>query len=340
MSEILKSSLTTLIAGERPTPSAIQDCFHAIMDGDVGEAQIAAFLIALKIRGEQVDDIAAAANVMREKAQTITAPDSAMDIVGTGGDGFGTYNISTACAFVVAGCGIPVAKHGNKAVSSKSGAADVLSSLGIKLDCDMPLVQRALAEANITFLMAPRHHAAMRHVGPVRAALGVRTIFNLLGPLSNPALVKRIMVGVFDQSYCASFAHVLAQLGTTHAWVVHGADGLDEVSTTGKTHVAALHNGKISEFTISPDDIGLRTASLDQLRGGDGDHNARYLRALLEGETGPYHDVVLFNAAAALVAGGHAEDLQQAATQAQKALDSGKALAALDNLISITNGKA
>ena len=263
-----------------------------------------------------------------------------MDIVGTGGDGFGTYNISTACAFVVAGCGIPVAKHGNKAVSSKSGAADVLSSLGIKLDCDMSLVERALADANITFLMATRHHAAMRHVGPVRATLGVRTIFNLLGPLSNPALVKRIMVGVFDQSYCAPFAHVLSQLGTTHAWVVHGADGLDEVSTTGKTHVAALNNGQITEFTISPDDIDLRTANIDQLRGGDGDHNARYLRALLEGETGPYHDVVLFNAAAALVAGGHAKDLKQGAKKAKKSLDSGSALAALNKLIAITNEKA
>jgi anthranilate phosphoribosyltransferase len=339
MSEIVKSSLMALISGERPTPSAIQGCFHSIMDGNVGEAQIAAFLIALKIRGEQVDDIAAAATVMRQKALTINAPDIAMDIVGTGGDGFGTYNISTACAFVVAGCGIPVAKHGNRAVSSKSGAADVLSSLGIKLDCEISLVERALADANITFLMATRHHAAMRHVGPVRATLGVRTIFNLLGPLSNPALVKRIMVGVFDQSYCAPFAHVLAQLGTTHAWVVHGADGLDEVSTTGKTHVAALNNGEVKEFTISPDDIGLRTANIDQLRGGDGDHNARYLRALLEGETGPYHDVVLFNAAAALVAGGHAKDLQQGAKRAQEALDTGNALAALNNLIAITNEK-
>ena len=340
MSEIVKASLTVLIAGERPTPSAIQECFHAIMNGDVGEAQIAAFLIALKIRGEQVDDIAAAATVMREKAIKISASNMTMDIVGTGGDGFGTYNISTASAFVVAGCGIPVAKHGNKAVSSKSGAADVLSALGIKLDCDISLIERALTEANITFLMAPRHHAAMRHVGPVRAALGVRTIFNLLGPLSNPALVKRIMVGVFDQSFCTPFAHVLAQLGTTNAWIVHGADGLDEVSTTGKTHVAALTDGQIKEFTISPDDIGLPTASLDQLRGGDGKHNARYLRALLEGEAGPYHDIVLFNAAAALVAGGHADDLQQGATLAQAALDTGKALAALDNLIAITNDKA
>ena len=340
MSEIVKSSLMTLVAGDRPMPSAIQGCFHAIMDGDVGDAQMAAFLIALKIRGEQVDDIAAAATVMREKALTIKAPDVAMDIVGTGGDGFGTYNISTASAFVVAGCGVPVAKHGNKAVSSKSGAADVLSALGIKLDCDISLVELALANANITFLMAPRHHAAMRHVGPVRAALGVRTIFNLLGPLSNPALVKRIMVGVFDQSYCAPFAHVLAQLGTTNAWVVHGADGLDEVSTTGKTHVAELNNGKVTEFTITPDDIGLPTANIDQLRGGDGKHNARYLRALLEGETGPYHDIVLFNAAAALVAGGHAKDLQQSAAMAQAALDTGKALAALDSLIAITNDKA
>ena len=318
MSEIVRSSLTTLIAGERPTSSAIKECFHAIMNGDVGEAQMAAFLIALKIRGEQVDDIAAAATVMREKALTIPASDMAIDIVGTGGDGFGTYNISTASAFVVAGCGIPVAKHGNKAISSKSGAADVLSALGIKLDCDISLVERALTEANIAFLMAPRHHAAMRHVAPVRAALGVRTIFNLLGPLS----------------------HALIQLGATHAWIVHGADGLDEVSTTGKTYVAELRDDKVTEFTIAPSDIGLPTASLDQLRGGDGEHNARYLRSLLEGETGPYHDIVLFNSAAALVASGHADDLEQGASLAQTALDEGKALAALDSLIAITNNKA
>ena len=234
MSDIVKSSLTALIAGERPSPSAIQACFTAIMDGDVGEAQMAAFLIALKMRGEQVDDIAAAASVMRDKALTIQASEDAMDIVGTGGDGFGTYNISTACAFVVAGCGVPVAKHGNKAVSSKSGAADVLSSLGIKLDCDISLVERALAEANITFLMAPRHHAAMQHVGPVRAALGVRTIFNLLGPLSNPALVKRIMVGVFDQSYCASFAHVLAQLAQRMRGLFMGQTGLTKLAQPAK----------------------------------------------------------------------------------------------------------
>jgi len=339
MSEIVKSSLTALIAGERPTPAAIQDCFTAIMEGDVGEAQMAAFLIALKIRGEQVDDIAAAATVMRAKALTISASDRAMDIVGTGGDGFGTYNWSPASAFVVAGCGIPVAKHGNRAVSSKSGAADVLTALGINVDCDIAFVERALAEVNIAFLMAPRHHSAMRHVAPVRASLGVRTIFNLLGPLSNPALVKRIMVGVFDQSYCAPFAHVLSLLGTTHAWVVHGADGLDEVSTTGKTHVASLVDGKVREFTISPEDIGVKTANMDQLRGGDGEHNARYLRALLEGETGPYRDIVLFNAAAALVAGGHVANLSDGAAMAVASIDDGKALAALNGLIAITNGR-
>ena len=238
------------------------------------------------MRGEQVADIAAAATVMREK------PHNHRQRRDHGHCwhrrcGFGTYNISTASAFVVAGCGIPVAKHGNKAVSSQSGAADVLSALGIKLDCDFALVKQSLNEASIAFLMAPRHHAAMRHVAPVRAALGVRTIFNMLGPLANPALVKRIMVGVYDRTYCAPFAHVLAELGTTHAWVVHGADGLDEVSTTGPTYVAELKNGSVTEFTISPEDIGLPTVTLDVLRGGDGAHNAYYLRALLDGETGP-----------------------------------------------------
>ena len=205
MSDEIKSALQSLIRGERPGSGSIRACFQEIMNGDASEAQIGAFLIALRMRGEQVADIAAAATVMREKAITIAASDATMDIVGTGGDGFGTYNISTASAFVIAGCGIPIAKHGNKAVSSQSGAADVLSALGIKLDCDFALVKQALDEANIAFLMAPRHHAAMRHVAPVRAALGVRTIFNMLGPLANPALVKRIMVGVYDRNFCALF---------------------------------------------------------------------------------------------------------------------------------------
>ncbi|MGB2496358.1 MAG: anthranilate phosphoribosyltransferase [Candidatus Puniceispirillaceae bacterium] len=323
-----------------PSPDEIRECFDAIMDGEVSQIQMAAFLTALKMRGERVEDIAAAASVMREKATVIDAPDGAMDIVGTGGDGIGTYNISTATAFVVAGCGVPVAKHGNKAVSSKSGAADVLSCLGINLECEMATVRRALDEAGICFLMAPRHHSAMRHVAPVRADLGLRTIFNMLGPLANPALVRRIMVGVFDPDLCVPFAKALANLGTTHAWVVHGASGLDEVSTTGPTRVAALANGSIEEFTITPDDLGLATASIDDLRGGTPEENAASLRAVLDGVTGPYRDIVIMNAAAALVSGGHAPALPEAADRARESIGSGKALAALDSLVAVTNSDA
>ena len=337
MSEVINSALTSLIQGERPGPDYIRNCFEEIMNGDASKVQVGAFLIALRMRGERVADIAAAAAVMREKATIIPANDATMDIVGTGGDGIGTYNISTATAFVVAGCGIPVAKHGNKAVSSQSGAADVLSALGVKLDCDFALTKQALDEANIAFLMAPRHHSAMRHVAPVRAALGVRTIFNMLGPLANPALVKRIMVGVYDRTYCVPFANVLAELGTTHAWVVHGTDGLDEVSTTGPTYVAKLKNGTVTEFTIAPEDIGLPTVTLDVLRGGGSTHNAQYLSALLDGETGPYRDIVLFNAAAALVAGGHEQSLHDAAKRAAISIDDGHGRAALDKLVAITN---
>ena len=337
MSTVMRSPLRKLTEGEMLSRAEIHDCFNAIMEGEVSQIQISAFLIALKMRGERVEDIAAAATVMREKATIIKAPDDAMDIVGTGGDGIGTYNISTASAFVVAGTGVPVAKHGNKAVSSKSGAADVLSSLGIKVDCEMDLVSKALHEAGICFLMAPRHHSAMRHVGPVRADLGVRTIFNMVGPLANPALVKRIMVGVFDASLCTPFAHALAALGTTHAWVVHGNGGLDEVSTTGPTQVTALAKGEIREFTISPDDLGLNTVSMDELRGGTPEENAASLRDVLAGAQGPYRDIVIFNSAAALVAGGHASELTDAATLAEESITSGKAMAAVDKLVSITN---
>ena len=337
MTTVMRAPLKMLTEGDMPSVDDIRACFNAIMDGEISQIQMAAFLTALKMRGERVEDIAAAAAVMREKATIIDAPDSAMDIVGTGGDGIGTYNISTATAFVVAGAGVPVAKHGNKAVSSKSGAADVLSSLGIKVDCDMALVRRALVEAGIRFLMAPRHHSAMRHVAPVRAELGVRTIFNMLGPLANPALVRRIMVGVFDPALCVPFAEALAALGTPHAWVVHGADGLDEVSTTGPTQVAALAGGSVTQFTISPDDLGLATVSIDALHGGTPDENADSLRAVLGGGDGPYRDVVIFNAAAALVGGGHAADLADGAERAITSIASGRAMAALDTLVTITN---
>ena len=340
MTNVMRDCLRTLTEGDMPAVDMIQGAFDSIMEGDVSPIQIAAFLTALKLRGERVEDIVAAATVMRQKAKTITAPETAMDIVGTGGDGVGTYNISTATAFVVAGAGVPVAKHGNKAVSSLSGAADVLSCLGIKLDCDMAQVSAALDGAGICFLMAPRHHAAMRHVAPVRADLGIRTIFNSLGPLANPALVKRIMVGVFDPALCLPFAHALHQLGTTHAWVVHGADGLDEVSSTGPTKVAALANGAVREFTIAPADIGIDQVSIDALRGGTPDENAASLRGVLTGDTGPYRDVVLLNAAAALVGGGHEETLNTAAERAADSIADGRAMAALDRLVAITNGEA
>ena len=340
MTSVMRVSLRQLTEGDMPSGDDIRECFNAIMDGEVSQIQMAGFLTALKMRGERVEDIAAAASVMREKATIIDAPEGAMDIVGTGGDGIGTYNISTATAFVVAGCGVPVAKHGSKAVSSKSGAADVLSCLGINLDCEMATVRRALDQAGICFLMAPRHHSAMRHVAPVRADLGLRTIFNMLGPLANPALVRRIMVGVFAPDLCAPFAAALGKLGTTHAWVVHGDSGLDEVSTTGPTRVAALANGSIEEFTISPDDLGLATASIDDLRGGTPEENAASLRAVLDGATGPYRDIVILNAAAALVAGGHAPNLREAGERATESISVGRAMAALDSLVAITNSDA
>lgn len=337
MSEILRALTQKIISSEYPSFTEMRAGFDAIMDGEASPALLASFLVGLKMRGETPDDIAAGASVLREKATLVEAPDNrTMDIVGTGGDGIGTYNISTAAAFVMAGAGIPMAKHGNKAVSSKSGAADVLSSLGITLDCEYSLLADALNEAGIVFLMAPRHHAAMRHVGPIRAELGMRTIFNLLGPLSNPALVTRILVGVFDKGWCRPFAEALHQLGTTDAWVVHGADGLDELSTTGENHIAVLKDGQVSEMSLHPEEIGLKTARLDDIKGGSPEENADALRRLLAGDTGPYRDIVILNAAGGLVAGGFETDLKTAAERAAGAIDSGKALSCLNKLVEVT----
>ena len=342
MSDIVRSLITKITNDEPYEDHDIKSAFGAIMSGDVSPALISGFLIALKMRGESPSDITAGAATLREMADKITAPADTIDIVGTGGDGIGTYNISTATAFVVAGCGVPVAKHGNRAVSSKSGAADVLTCLGVNLDAPFDVLERALTEANVCFLMAPRHHSAMRHVGPIRAELGTRTIFNLLGPLSNPALVSRIMIGVYDAQWCRPFAEALAALGTTDAWVVHGADGLDEVTTTTSTKVAALRNGTITEFEIHPADYGIASASLDDLKGGTGVENAIALRALLAGDktaSSAYRDVVLMNAAAALVGSGHHPDFAGALARAEEALTSGAALHALDTLVSVTNAE-
>jgi anthranilate phosphoribosyltransferase len=340
MSDDLKPLIKSIAEGDALNRAEMETCFDTILEGDASPVQMAAFITALKMKGETPLDIAAGASVLRRRAVTISADDAAMDVVGTGGDGIGTWNISSATAFVMAGAGIPVAKHGNRAISSKSGAADVLSSLGIHLDAEMGLVQRALDEAGICFLMAPRHHAAMRHVGPIRAELGYRTIFNMLGPLSNPALVKRIMVGVFDRQWLRPFAEALHDLGTTHALVVHGRDGLDEVTTTTATDAVLLRHGAITEMTISPEDIGLPMAKTDDLIGGTPDENAKALRGLLEVQASAYRDIVILNAAAALFGGGHADSLSDGAAKAIQSLDSGAALAKLDQLVAITNEKA
>ncbi|HIC28777.1 MAG TPA: anthranilate phosphoribosyltransferase, partial [Rhodospirillales bacterium] len=278
-----------------------------------------------------------AVRTMRAKALAVNAPAGAIDVVGTGGDGSGTYNISTAAAIVVAGSGVPVAKHGNKALSSKSGAADVLTALGVNIDADMVLVERAIAEAGIGFLMATRHHSAMKYVGPPRMQMATRTIFNLLGPLSNPAGVTRQFTGVFAKDWIEPMANVLNNLGCEAAWVVHGADGLDEMTTTGPTYVAELKDGKVSTFEVSPEDAGLPTAQPEDLKGGDGEHNAKALRAVMDGDAGPYRDVTIYNAAGALIVAGKATDLKDGAAQAAAAIDDGRAKASLDAMVAITN---
>jgi len=296
-------------------------------------------LMALRVRGETVEEITGAATTMRAKMLAIEAPEDAIDICGTGGDGTATYNISTASQFVLAACGLPVAKHGNRALSSKSGAADVLAALGVNLDADMALVKQALLEAGTCFLMAPRHHSAMRHVGPTRVELGTRTIFNLLGPLANPARVKRQLIGVFSADWVEPLAEVLQGLGHERAWVVHGDDGMDEVTTTGPTQVAELKDGMLRRFEITPEEAGLERANIDALRGGDAEENAAALTRLLDGEKGPYRDIVLMGSAAALVMAGKAEALAEGAVMAAAAIDSGGAKEVLAKLVRITNAK-
>lgn len=333
----LKPLLGRVVAGERLSFADAQTAFNIIMSGQATQAQIAAFLVALRMRGETVDEISGAAEVIRGKCLAVRAPADAMDIVGTGGDGSGTLNISTATALVVAACGVPVAKHGNRAVSSKSGTADVQTALGININADFSRIESALAEVNIGFMLAPRHHESFRHVGPVRAELGVRTIFNILGPLCNPAGVKRYLLGVYAAEWVRPLADVLAKLGCERAWVVHGAGGLDELSTLGENTVAIVENGKVSEHTITPEEAGLPRSTLDALKGGDSTYNAGRLNALLAGERDAFRDIVLFGAAAALQVAGKVQELREGATMAAVAIDSGKARQTLDGLIRITN---
>ena len=336
----LKPLLNHVADGKALSAEQAEEAFNIIMSGDATTAQIAGFLMALRVRGETVDEITAAVKTMRDKMLTIDAPEDAIDIVGTGGDASGTYNISTASAFVTAACGVPVAKHGNRALSSKSGMADVATALGVDLNCDMELVKKSVFEAKIGFLVAPRHHAAMKYVMPARIEMGVRTIFNLLGPLSNPAGVKRQLTGSFSRDWIVPMAQTLGNLGCEKTWVVHGSDGLDEITTTGPTYVAEWADGKVTEFEISPEDAGLPTAKPEDLKGGTPEENAAALKGVLSGEAGAYRDCVLFNVAAALVVAGKASDLKDGVAQAAEAIDSGKAMETLDKLVAITTGNA
>ena len=322
--------------GNSLTQQQSAHAFDILMSGEAEPAQIGGFLMALRIRGETVEEITGAAETMRAKVQRVKAPDNAIDTCGTGGDASGTYNISTCAAFVVAGCGVPVAKHGNKSVSSKSGSADVLQALGVNLDVSAETVNCAIEQAGIGFMFAPAHHSAMKHVGPSRVALGTRTIFNLLGPLSNPAGAKRQLIGVFDRSWIEPLANVLKHLGSQHVWVVHGSDGLDELTTTGESYIAALHDGEIQTFTIRPEDVGLERRQLSELKGGDAAENAAAIRAILNGQKSAFRDIVLLNAAAALIVAGKVEKLTQGMELAINSIDNGHARDSLDKLIALT----
>jgi len=333
----IKPALEKLSTGADLSQQDMGAAMDVIMNGEASQAQIAAFLMGLRIKGETAGEIAAAVAILRHKMVPVKAPDNAIDIVGTGGDGMGSYNISTASAIVVAAAGIPVAKHGNKALSSKSGSSEALEALGVKLDLAPNDISRCINEANIGFMFAPNHHPAMRHVGPVRADMGVRTMFNLLGPQSNPAGVKHYLLGVYAREWVEVVAAALLTNGAVSAWVVYGSDGLDEITTTGPTFVCAIENGALRSFEISPKDAGLALAQPKDLVGGDPEHNARAITALFDGEQSAYRDIVLINAGAALLIAGKANDLRSGVEMASELIDSGKASQTLKTLVAVSN---
>ncbi|HBD90803.1 MAG TPA: anthranilate phosphoribosyltransferase, partial [Gemmobacter sp.] len=314
-----------------------ETAFTALFEGEATPAQMGGFLMALRTQGETVEEYAAAASVMRAKCHKVRAPEGAMDIVGTGGDGKGTLNISTATAFVVAGAGVPVAKHGNRNLSSKSGSADALTEMGLNVMIGPEAVERCLFEAGIGFMMAPMHHPAMRHVGPVRAELGTRTIFNILGPLTNPAGVKRQLTGAFTDTLLRPMAETLLALGSEKAWLVHGGDGTDELSIALPSKVAALDGGAIREFSVHPEDAGLPAHPFEAIIGGTPAENGAAFRRLLEGEAGAYRDAVLLNSAAALVVADKAASLPEGVEIARDSIDSGRALQKVEALVALTN---
>jgi len=336
MSDILRPLIGT--AADRPlTRAEAETAFEVLFDGAALDSQIGGFLMALRTRGEVADEYAAAASVMRAKCNAVQAPDGAMDIVGTGGDGKGTLNISTATAFVVAGAGVPVAKHGNKNLSSLSGAADALGQMGVQVMVGTEVVERALAEVGIAFMMAPMHHPAIKHVMPARQALGTRTIFNILGPLTNPAGVKYQLTGAFSSDLLRPMAETLAALGSKRAWLVHGSDGTDELTIAGPSHVVSCDHGHISEHELHPEDAGLPVHPFEAIKGGTPEENGKAFAALLNGAPGAYRDAVLLNAAAALVIVGKAGDLYTGVDMARASIDSGAAKAKIEGLARITS---
>ena len=331
MSTTLKPALARLAAGETLSDVEAESAFDIIMSGEATPAQIGALLMAMRLRGETVPEITGAVRAMRARMTTIEAPADAIDVCGTGGDGTGSLNVSTAVTFVIAGCGVPVAKHGNRALSSRTGGADVLTALGINVDAPIDRLSQILRTAGCVFLFAPRHHPSMRHAAGPRVELGTRTIFNLLGPLANPARVTRQFTGVFSPEWTLPLAETLGALGTVSAWIVHG-QGLDELTVAGENHVSALHNGAIRSFVVTPEQAGLQRAPIEAIRGGDAAFNAAALEALLQGRAGAYRDTVVLNAAAALVVAGRAADLRDGVAIASDAIASGAALFALQTL--------
>ena len=334
----LKLLIAKAANGMALSRSEAREAFNIMMSGEATPSQIGGLLMALRVRGETVDEITGAVEVLREKMLRVAAPDDAIDIVGTGGDASGSYNISTCAAFVAAGAGLKVAKHGNRALSSRSGAADVLMALGVKIDVPPEKISECIAEAGLGFMFAPAHHASMKHTGPSRVELGTRTIFNLLGPLSNPAGVKRQVTGVFSKTWVEPLAQVLKNLGSEACWICHGEGGFDEIVPTGTTWISELKDGAIRSFELTPEGVGLKRSSADDLKGADAAHNAKALRNVLRGEPSAFRDAAVMTAAAALVVAGRDGDMRSAVAQAQAAIDGGAALRALETLVRVSNG--
>ena len=333
----IKTALGKIAQRQDLTGEEMRGVMNIIMSGEATPSQIGAFLMGMRVKGETVGEIAAAVSILREKMVQVPAPEDVVDIVGTGGDGAESLNISTATAIVVAAAGVPVAKHGNRALSSKSGASDVLQALGVKIDLTPEQIGRCIREARIGFMFAPAHHPAMKHVGPSRAEIGTRTLFNLLGPQSNPAGARRYMLGVYAKSWVEPVAAALLANRAISAWVVHGDSGLDELSTTGPSFVASIKGGSLTSFEVTPEDAGLPRATLADLKGAEPAYNAGRLRSLLEGSKDPYRDVVLLNAAAAFIVAGRADTLKLGAELAAREIDSGRAKQTLEKLIAVSN---